>query len=63
MTEMVDVQGRWPELFEGMTDSERKAVVDTFASDEHEGFVPTREDVVRLTSFARQARLQQRQVL
>ncbi len=54
MAEWFDVEGRWPELFEGLDASQRRGVVQTLANGWHEGRVPNRDDdVARLTELER----------
>lgn len=48
-----NVEGRWPELFEGLSVETRQSVLNTLASSWHEGWVPNREDVRDLTDYAR----------
>lgn len=43
----------WPELFEGLTKVQRRAVLNTLASSYHEGWEPNREDVENATDYAR----------
>jgi len=45
----------WPELFEGLTKVQRRAVLNTLASSYHEGWEPNREYVENLTDYARGA--------
>lgn len=53
MSERFEVEERWPELFEQLTEDERFAIVNTLASSWHEGWVPNREHVENLTDYAR----------
>lgn len=53
MVERFDVEQRWPELFEPLTVEQRRAVLNSFASSWHEGWIPTRSDVENLTNFVR----------
>lgn len=53
MSERFEIEQRWPELFEPLTDEERSAVVNAFASSWHEGWFPNRADVENLTDYAR----------
>ena len=53
MTERLDIEDRWPELFEQLDETSRRAVVQSLAAGWHEGFEPTREDVENLTDYAR----------
>lgn len=55
MTEYLDIEERWPELFEQLTDVQRESVVQAFADAWHEGWEPNREDVENLTDRARGA--------
>lgn len=50
MTEL-DLEGRWPELFERLDQEQRRAVVDSFVDGWHEGWEPTRQDVADLTEL------------
>ena len=47
-----NIEQRWPELFEPLTDEERSAVVNTLASVWHEGWEPNRDHVENLTRYA-----------
>lgn len=49
------IEQQYPELFAQLTDTERRAVVQTLAAGWHEGFNPTREDVENITDYARGA--------
>lgn len=53
--EHFDIEDRWPELFEELDESQRRAVRQSLAAAWHEGFEPTREDVENLTDYARGA--------
>ena len=53
MTVEFDIEDRWPELFDGLSALDRRAVVQSLASNWHEGWVPNREDVENLTDRAR----------
>lgn len=55
MTERLDIEDRWPELFEQLNEVQRRAVVQSFAAAWHEGWIPNREDVENLTDEARGA--------
>ena len=55
MAEAFTVEQEWPELFAQLDDTTRTAVVNTFASSWHDGWVPNREDVENLTDFVRGA--------
>lgn len=55
MTERLDIEDRWPELFEQLDEVQRRAVVQSFAAAWHEGWIPNREDVENLTDKARGA--------
>jgi hypothetical protein len=50
-----NIEGRWPELFEQLDATQRRAVVQSLASAWHEGWEPNREDVENLTDRARGA--------
>lgn len=50
-----DIEGRWPELFTGLDEKRRAAVLDAFAANSIDGWVPNREDVANLTDYARGA--------
>lgn len=50
-----NIEARWPELFAALDEAARRAVVNSFASSWHEGWVPNREDVENLTDYARGA--------
>lgn len=51
MATTFDVETRWPELFDGLTAPQRRAVINTLASSWHEGWTPNRPDVEDLTLF------------
>ena len=55
MAERLEIEERWPELFEQLDQVQRRAVVQSLASAWHEGWVPNREDVENLTDEARGA--------
>ena len=55
MTERLDIEDRWPELFEQLNEVQRRAVVQSFAAAWHEGWIPNREDVENLTDETRGA--------
>ncbi len=48
-----NIEARWPELFEQLDETQRRAVVQSLAAAWHEGFEPTREDVENLTDYVR----------
>ncbi|MDO4241117.1 MAG: hypothetical protein Q4C71_01105 [Microbacteriaceae bacterium] len=48
-----NIEARWPELFAGLSDKARNAVVNALASNWHEGWTPNREDVKNLTDLVR----------
>jgi hypothetical protein len=49
MVDRLDLEGWWPELFEGLDAGQRWSVVQAFAANWHEGWQPNREDVELLT--------------
>lgn len=51
--ESFDVELRWPELFEHLSEREHHAVRQSLAAAWHEGFEPTRDHVKNLTEYAR----------
>ncbi|MDY5133537.1 antitoxin VbhA family protein [Actinotignum urinale] len=51
--EKLDIDKRWPELFYGLTPSQKFNVMNTFASSWHEGWEPNYDDVKTITSVAR----------
>jgi len=53
VSEDLNLEGWWPELFEGLTPVERRSVVVAFAANWHEGWSPNREDVENLTDLIR----------
>lgn len=55
MSDHLDIEERWPELFEQLDEDQRWRVVQTFAASWHEGWVPNREDVENLTDLVRGA--------
>lgn len=48
MSEKLDLEDRWPELFAHLSETQRNAVVESFAAAWHEGWIPNREDVANL---------------
>lgn len=55
MAEKLDIEQRWPELFAQLDETQRRSVVQSFASAWHEGWEPNREDVENLTDETRGA--------
>lgn len=53
MSARFDIQARWPELFAGLSDVQRRSVVNTLASSWHEGWEPNRAEVAVFTDFVR----------
>ena len=53
MTSEFDIEQRWPDLFVGLTDVQRRAVVQPWASAWHEGWQPNRDDVKNLADYVR----------
>lgn len=53
MADRLDVETRWPELFDGLDDAQRRSVVQALAANWHEGWTPNREDVQNLTDVVR----------
>nr|WP_236867304.1 hypothetical protein [Brevibacterium linens] len=53
MSDRFDIESRWPDVFEGLDDQQRRNVVEALAASWHEGWVPNREDVARLTAKVR----------
>ncbi len=49
----LDLEAKWPEIFEGMTPRQVRAVVQTVASSWHEGRQPEREHTARLAARVR----------
>lgn len=49
----LDVVALWPEAFEGLDGRQCNAIRQSFASHWHEGWEPTREDVVDLAAVFR----------
>lgn len=52
MTTQLDIKQRWPELFDGLTESQRWSVVQPLAAAWHEGWELNRADVANLTDYA-----------
>lgn len=52
MTTRFDVEQRWPELFDGLTETQRWSVAQSLAAAWHEGWEPNRADVANLTEYA-----------
>lgn len=55
MSDHLDIEERWPELFAQLDEDQRWRVVQAFAASWHEGWVPNREDVENLTDLVRGA--------
>ena len=53
MGRKLDLEGMWPELFEGMSYTQRRAVIDACAANWHEGWEPNYDDVKDLADYAR----------
>ncbi|PCC41485.1 hypothetical protein CIK58_05040 [Brevibacterium aurantiacum] len=53
MSDRFDIESRWPDVFEGLDDQQRRNVVEALAANWHEGWIPNREDVARLTAKVR----------
>lgn len=49
----LDLEAKWPEIFEEMTPRQVRAVVQTVASSWHEGREPEREHTARLAARVR----------
>ncbi len=47
----MNLEGRWPELFEPLTPQQRRAVVQALAANWHEGWQPNYQDVRDLVDF------------
>ena len=52
-TKALDLEAKWPEIFEGMTPRQVRTVVQTVASSWHEGREPEREHTARLAARVR----------
>lgn len=52
MGAVFDVEERWPELFAPLDQVQKHAVLQTLAAGWHEGWNPTRQDVVNLIDHA-----------
>ncbi|MEH0111415.1 hypothetical protein V6N00_17045 [Tersicoccus sp. MR15.9] len=52
MTTRLDIEQRWPDLFDGLTETQRWSVVQSLAAAWHEGWEPNRADVANLTDYA-----------
>lgn len=50
----LDLETRWPELFEGLSARQRFAVAQACASNWHEGWEPNRDDVANLIDVMRE---------
>lgn len=53
MGETLDLEDWWPDLFDGLDQTQRVAVVQSFAAAWHAGWVPNREDVELVTDNTR----------
>lgn len=51
MSERFEIEQRWPELFEPLSEDDRRAIVNSFASNWHEGWFPNRADVENLSLY------------
>ncbi|MBF4463245.1 MULTISPECIES: hypothetical protein [unclassified Rathayibacter] len=51
MTTRFDIEQRWPELFDGLTKTQRWSIVQSLAAAWHEGWEPNRADAANLTDF------------
>lgn len=51
MGDRFDIESRWPGVFEGLADEQRRNVVEALAANWHEGWVPHRGGVARLTAL------------
>ncbi len=40
VTDAFDIEERWPELFDQLDESQRRAVLQVLAADRHEGWAP-----------------------
>lgn len=49
----LDIEQRWPDLFQGLDSSQREIVLDTLALGWHEGNEPTRRVVENPTDYVR----------
>jgi hypothetical protein len=52
MTTRFDIEQRWPDLFDGLTETQRWSVVQSLAAAWHAGWEPNRADVANLTELA-----------
>ena len=50
---ILNVEARWPELFQQLDTKQRQAVARSLAAGWHEGWKPNREDVVDLIDYTR----------
>lgn len=48
----LDVEQRWPELFDGLDEAQRRSAVQALAAAWHSGWKPGKEDVANLTDYA-----------
>lgn len=53
MGRKLDLEGTWPELFDGLDYNQRQAVVQSCAADWHAGWKPNYDDVKDLCDYAR----------
>lgn len=51
MISQFNIQERWPELFDPLTAAQARSVVNTLASQWHEGWAPNRDDVADLAAY------------
>ena len=49
----LDVVALWPELFDGLDETQRDAIRQSFAANWHEGWQPNRDDVADLAAQTR----------
>lgn len=52
MSVIFDVEERWPELFSGLDQVRKHAILQSLAAGWHEGWQPTRQDVADLVDHA-----------
>lgn len=53
MAEELDIDRRWPELFVPLNPKQHRDIMNVFAANWHEGWVPNRQDVADLIDQSR----------
>ena len=51
--ETLDLEAWWPELFDGLSQQERRSIVQAFAANWHEGWEPNFDDVNDMCEYSK----------